>query len=100
MLVRMTLSLLKQPSALVPIGLAAAALTLPYILVLIFGPDPAGDEGIGAHRWQLLMLLQIPAMLVFVARWAAREPRQTIVVLGMQIAAFFAAMFPVWYFKL
>ena len=96
----MTLSLLKQPSALVPIGLAAAALSVPYIFVLIFGPDPTGDEGLAAHTWQLLMLLQIPAILVFVARWATREPRQTIVVLGIQIAAFLAAVFPVWYFQL
>lgn len=96
----MTLSLLKRPSALVPIGLAVAALTLPYLLVTILGPDPTGDEGAAAHTWQLLMLLQIPAMLVFLARWAHREPRQTIVVLGLQIAAFLAAAFPVWYFKL
>jgi len=92
----MRLSLLKQPSALVPLGLAAAALTLPYILVLIFGPDPTGDEGVGAHSWQLLMLLQIPAILVFVARWAPQEPKQTIVVLGIQIAAFLAAAAPVF----
>lgn len=96
----MTLSLLKQPSALVPIGLALAALTLPYLLVSIFGPDPTGDEGVGAHSWQLLMLLQVPAILVFLARWAHREPKQTIVVLGIQIAAFLAAVFPVWYFQL
>jgi hypothetical protein len=96
----MTLSLLKRPSALVPIGLALAALTLPYILVTIFGPDPTGDEGVGAHSWQLLMLLQIPAILVFVAKWAPTEPKQTIVVLGIQIAAFLAAAFPVFYFKL
>jgi len=92
----MNLSLLKQPSALVPIGLAAAALTLPYILVLIFGPDPTGDEGIGAHTWQLLMLLQIPAILVFVARWVPSQPKQAIVVLGIQIAAFLAAAAPVF----
>ena len=96
----MTLPLLKRPSALVPIGLAAAALTLPYLLVLIFGPDPAGDEGVGAHSWQLLMLLQIPAMLVFVALWATREPKQTAIVLGLQIAAFLAAAAPVFIFKL
>ena len=66
----MRLPLLKRPSALLPIGLAAAALTLPYILVTIFGPDPTGDEGVGAHSWQLLMLLQVPAILFFLAKWA------------------------------
>jgi hypothetical protein len=92
----MNLSLLKQPSALVPIALAAAALTIPYILVLIFGPDPAGDEGVGAHSWQLLMLLQIPAMLFFLARWAPQQPKQALVVLVLQVAAFLAAASPVF----
>ena len=41
----MTLPLLKRPSALLPIGLAGAALTLPWIALAVFGPDPAGDEG-------------------------------------------------------
>lgn len=92
----MTLPLLTRPSALVPIGLAAAALTLPYILVAIFGPDPAGDEGIGAHSWQLLMFLQLPAIAFFLAKWAPREPKQAMVVLGLQIAAFLAAVAPVF----
>ena len=96
----MSLPLLKQPSALVPIGLAIAALTLPYLLVSIFGPDPTGDEGIGAHSWQLLMLLQIPAILFFLARWAPEQPKQALIVLGLQVGAFLAAAFPVWYLGL
>ena len=94
------LSVLKHPSALLPIGLAATALILPYILVSIFGPDPAGDEGIGAHSWQLLMLLQIPAILFFLARWAPQQPKQALIILGLQIGAFLAAAFPVWYLGL
>jgi hypothetical protein len=96
----MKLTLLGKPSALVPIGLAVGALTIPYLLVLWLGPDPAGDEGAAAHTWQLLMALQLPAILVFLARWAVQEPKQTAIVLGLQIAAFLAAAFPVWYFKL
>jgi len=92
----MTLPLLKKPSALAPIGLAAAALTLPYLLVLIFGPDPAGDEGVGAHSWQLLMLLQVPAILYFLAKWAPDEPKQAMIVLALQVAAFLAAAAPVF----
>ena len=92
--------MLKHPSALLPIGLAVAALTLPYLLVSIFGPDPIGDEGIGAHSWQLLMLLQIPAILFFLARWAPQQPKQALIILGLQIGAFLAAAFPVWYLGL
>ena len=94
------LPLLKKPSALLPIGLAVGALTIPYLLVLWLGPDPTGDEGAAAHTWQLLMLLQVPAVLVFLARWATREPKQTAIVLGLQAVAFLAAAFPVWYFQL
>src|SRR5215831_11828490 len=96
----MTLPLLKKPSAFVPIGLAAAALTVPYILVTVFGPDPTGDEGLGAHTWQLLMLLQPPAILFFLVKWLPDQPKQALIVLGLQICAFLAAVFPVWYFKL
>ena len=96
----MALPLLKKPAALVPIGLAVAALTIPYLLVLTLGPDPTGDEGAAAHTWQLMMLLQIPAMLVFLARWAPEQPRQALAVFALQVLAFLAAAFPVWYFKL
>ena len=92
----MRLTLLKRPSALVPIGLAAAALTIPYILTRIFGPDPAGDEGVGAHSWQLLMLLQVPAILFFLAKWAPEQPKQAAIVLALQVVAFLAAAAPVF----
>jgi len=90
------MTLLKKPSALAPIGLALGALTIPYVLVLIVGPDPTGDEGAAAHTWQLLMLLQVPAILYFLARWAPAQPRQAAFVLGLQILAFLAAAAPVF----
>jgi hypothetical protein len=92
----MALPLLKRPSALLPIGLALAALTVPYILVAILGPDPAGDEGAGAHTWQLLMAAQIPAILFFLVKWAPDEPKQAVIVLALQIAAFLAAAAPIF----
>jgi hypothetical protein len=42
------------------------------------------------------MLLQIPAMLFFLARWAPQQPKQALVVLVLQIAAFLAAASPVF----
>jgi hypothetical protein len=92
----MTLPLLKHPSALVPIGLAAAALTLPWIALAAFGPDPTGDEGAAAHLFQLFMVLQVPAVLLFLAKWAIREPKQTAIVFALQVAAFLAAAAPVF----
>ena len=92
----MTLPLLKSPSALLPIGLAAAALTLPYIALRVFGPDPAGDEGAAAHTWQLLMAAQVPSILFFLAKWAPREPKQAAIVFALQAVAFLAAAAPVF----
>jgi hypothetical protein len=96
----MSLSLLRRPSALAPFGLAAAALTLPYVLVRIFGSDPSGDEGVGAHSWQLLMMLQILAILYFLAKWGPREPKPTAMVLTLQVLALLAAAAPVFIFGL
>jgi len=92
----MPLPLLKHPSALAPIGLAAAALTLPWIALAVFGPDPTGDEGAAAHLFQLFMLAQIPCIVFFLAKWAIREPKQTAIVFGLQVAAFLAAAAPVF----
>ena len=91
----MTLPLLKSPSALLPLGLSAAALTVPWIALAVFGPDPAGDEGAAARLWQLFMLAQVPSMVFFLAKWAIREPRQTAIVFCLQVAAFLAAAAPV-----
>ena len=92
----MTIKLLTKTSALLPIGLALCALTLPYIALAIFGPDPTGDEGAAAHLWQLFMVAQIPCIGFFLIKWGPREPRQTIIVFGLQIAAFLAAAAPVF----
>lgn len=91
----MTIKLLARTSALLSIGLALCALTLPYIACVIFGPDPTGYEGAAAHLWQLFMAAQIPCIGFFLIRWGPREPRPTIIVFGLQIAAFLAAAAPV-----
>ena len=92
----MTLPLLKSPSALLPIGLAAAALTVPWIALAVFGPDPIGDEGAAAHLWQLFMVAQVFSSVFFVATWAIREPKQTVIVLALHITAFLAAAAPIY----
>jgi hypothetical protein len=92
----MTLPLLKSLSALLPLGLAAAALTLPWIALAVFGPDPTGDEGIAAHLFQLFMVAQVPCIVFFLAKWAIREPKQTAIVFALQVTAFIAAAVPVF----
>jgi len=95
----MTLPLLKSPSALLPIGLAVAALTLPWIALAVFGPDPTGDEGAAAHLYQLLMVLQGPIILFFALKWLPREPREALTVLALQGGAWCAALGTLFFFE-
>src|SRR6185312_512560 len=92
----MTLPLLKRPSAWMPMLLALGAVTLPFLAVAIFGPDPVGDEGAGVHTWQLLMLAQVIAIVFFLARWLPKEPKQTLMVFALQALAFMVPLVPVW----
>jgi hypothetical protein len=42
------------------------------------------------------MLAQVPSVIFFLAKWAIREPKQTAIVFGLQVAAFVAAAVPVF----
>ncbi len=94
----MTRSLLKRPSALIPISMSAAALALVLIYAARFGVAPQPDEGAIAHTWQLLMAGQAPVIAFFAIRWIRTDIRQGLLVLALQIAAALSAAFPVWWF--
>jgi hypothetical protein len=97
----MTLSLLKRPSALLPLGLSLASLALVFGFVALFGTQHKGeDEGAAAHAWQLLILAHGPAILFFLARWAPREPKPAMAVLALQVVALMAALSPVYFLGL
>jgi hypothetical protein len=92
---KMHLSLLKTPSALLPMALGAAALTLPWLALAVFEPSPTGDEGAAARLFQLLVAAQIPCIVFFIAKWAAREPKQAMAVLVLQLLALVIPFVPV-----
>jgi hypothetical protein len=102
----MNLSLLKKPSAFIPLLMSAAALAL-LIGYVVTGPHEPNlvtengvtrqDEGTAAHLWQLLMGLQLPIVFYFAVRWLPRQPRAALMVLGAQFVAGVSAAFPVWY---
>jgi len=91
-----SLPLLKRPSAWMPMALALGALTLPFLALAVFGPDPAGDEGAAAHTWQLLMAAQALAIVFFLAKWLPREPKQALKVFALQAFVFIIPMIPVY----
>jgi hypothetical protein len=91
---------LKRPSALIPLAMSIAALSLVLGHIAIYGVARQADEGAAAHVWQLLMVGQIPVMAYFAIRWLPRTPGQALLVLGLQTAAVLAAAAPVFLLSL
>ena len=88
--------MLKRPSAFLPIAMSLGALATVLIYVALQGTAPQADEGAAAHIWQILMAGQIPVVLFFALKWLPRSPRQSLLILGLQIGAALAAMAPVF----
>jgi len=95
----MPASLLKRPSALVPVAMSVAALAVLIGYIAMFGTARQADEGTAAHLWQLLMAGQVPIIGFFALRWLPTAPKQGAGILIMQIVAALAAAFPVWWFQ-
>ncbi len=92
-------TMIKKPSALMPIGMSLAALALVIIHIGLYGVARQADEGTAAHLFQLLMGLQAPILLYFAVRWLPRHPRQALEVMALQALAALAALAPVFYFQ-
>ena len=91
-------------SGWIPLALAGAALALlaGYLATGPHEPNVVIENGIArqdesgtARIWQLLMLLQLPAIAIFAARWLPRDPRRTLAMLAIQGGALIAAALPV-----
>jgi len=73
MKLNLDLSLIKQPPALLSIGLSLAGLALIFGHLALFGNMQQEDEGTAAHLWQLIMLVQLPVIGWFLFRWLPRK---------------------------
>jgi hypothetical protein len=89
-------SLLKHPSAFLPLAMSLGALTTVLAFLAVHGSAPQADEGTAAHLWQLLMAAQVPIVLFFAVRWVPQSPRQGLRILGVQLLAAIAALAPVF----
>ena len=92
-------SLLKQPSAWIPLVMSLAALALLLGYVAIFGVVQHEDEGTPAHLFQLIMLAQLPVMAFFVIRWLPKRPKQSLIVLALQAVAWIIPILAVIWFE-
>jgi len=93
-------TVVRQPSALIPLMMALTALAVVMIHIAVYGAAREADEGPTAHIWQILMVAQLPALVVFGIRWLPKAPRQAMGVLAVLVAAILAAMAPVFIFHL
>jgi len=93
-------SMMKQPSAFVPVAMSVAALATVLLHLARFGIAREPDEGAAAHIWQLLMAAQIPVIVFFASKWLPRAPKEALAVLALQIGAALAALAPVFLLRL
>lgn len=94
------LTVMKQPSAILPVAMSLAALATVLGHVAIFGVVREVDEGTPAHIFQLLMIAQVPVVAFFAIKWLPRAPRQALQVLALQAGAGLAALAPVFFLNL
>ena len=93
-------TILRQPSAILPITMSLAALALLLGHVAMFGVTHEADEGTAAHLFQLLMAGQTPFIAFFAMTWLPRTPKLALQVLALQFGAALAACAPVYFLKL
>ena len=89
-------TLLRHPSAFLPLAMSLAALATVAIAVGVLGMGHEPDEGAAAHIWQLLMAGQLPIVAFFAFRWLPRAGAQALLVITLQVVAALAAMAPVY----
>lgn len=101
--VRTFRSMLKQPSAFLPLAMSLIALAMLLGDLAIYGVAhevAQTDEGTVAHLWQILMAGQLPIIAFFAIRWLPRAPKQSWPVLALQACAVLASMAPVYFLGL
>lgn len=90
-------SLLKQPSAYLPLAMALAALALVLGHFAMYGNLHEVDEGTPAHLFQLLMVAQVPFVGYFAIKWLPQSPTQALQVLALWAAVVIAAFVGVYF---
>lgn len=93
-------TMLRDPSAFVPIVMSLAALALVVGVLATVGVARQPDEGTPARVWQLLMAGQLPVIAYFAIKWVPRRPRDALFVLAVQAASVIAAVAPVFLLEL
>ena len=92
-------SLLKKPSAWIPLLMSFAALAMIVIYVTLVGVTHSEDEGLAAHLFQIIMIAQLPVAGYFAIKWLPRQPKQALIVLALQVVAWIIPIATIMYFE-
>lgn len=92
--------ILRRPSAVLPLIMSVAALSIVLGHVAMYGIAREADEGTAAHLWQLLMAGQLPFIAFYALKWLPRTPGQALLVLSLQALVGLAALAPVFILQL
>ena len=76
-------SLLKQPSAYLPLVMSLSALALVLAHAAVYGVIHEADEGTAAHVWQILMAAQLPIVAYFLLKWLPSRPKESLQILAL-----------------
>jgi hypothetical protein len=95
----MNASIIKQPSAFLPIAMSLVSLSLVLGHVAAYGFAHETDEGTAAHIFQLLMAGQVPIIGYFALTRLPRNAAQTLVILALQAVAAMAAFGALYWFE-
>jgi hypothetical protein len=90
-------TLLKEPSAYLPLAMALACLGLVVGHFALYGNLHEVDEGAAAHIFQILMVAQVPIVGYFAIKWLPQSPSQALQVLALWTAVVIAAFAGVYF---
>lgn len=97
--------LLKKPSAWIPIVMSLAILAM-LITILFYQMTTFGaivreaDEGTAAHLFQIWLVLEVFMIPFFAIKWLPQLPKQTLLVLVIQIVSAFLPISVIFSLKL
>ena len=83
---------MKHPSTFVPVVMSLAALAMLVGHAAIFGVTPPPGSASLAGIFELLMTAQLPVVLFLVVTRLRRDPKPTMRILAVQIAAALGAL--------
>lgn len=93
-------SIIKRPSAWIPIVIPLIFFEYLIIYITIFGIVREEDEGTAAHLFQLWLVLEPLMVGFFAVKWLQRARKEALIILALQIIAALLPISVVFYLKL